>query len=436
MEADSNPDISLDDVSGETDDTVDTGGDTDDALDSGVDAHDTGDVFEIDLSPPTVIPSPLSNVDVATCEAEATAPDGSSLPVTYAWSNETTMVGLGTQPEITLTPSDVSPGDTLRCTATASDGTLTASDFVDVIVDPPVPGPCGSPRENGCSETHPRLGSLRHVPAGSFTMGCVAGRDDVAGGCFPLESPSRTVTLTAPFWMMESELTQAQWTGLGFDNPSLNVANMKPVERVNWWEALEAANELSRREGLAECYELSGCSSATSGQEAMGGGCVGTTVCVSGVFTCADVSVTSPSGHPKDCEGWRLPTEAEWEYAARAGTDHPYSGGSDVDDVAWFFGNNVPNGTKRVCTAPKPRNAWGLCDLSGNVWEWTWDRFADDYAGAATMNPVGPPSGGPRVFRGGGWAVVARGVRVASRGSNPTGSRYVNLGFRLVRSAP
>jgi sulfatase modifying factor 1 len=289
---------------------------------------------------------------------------------------------------------------------------LMASEPADVTVE----------RSAGDTLTNPRLGTLRYIPAGSFTMGCVSPRD-VAGGLTSCsqssELPTRTVTLTTAFEMMESELTQGMWSALGFTNPSFFSGSTKPVETVNWWEALEAANEASRRDGLPVCYTLTGCS-GTMGSD----------------FACTGVTVTSSSGHPKDCDGWRLPTEAEWEYAARAGTSFPFSGGSAVSQVAWHSGNNSPSGTKAVCTTPTPRNAWGLCDMSGNVWEWTWDRYVSSYSGAATTDPTGPASGSSRVFRGGRWFDSAQFVRVAFRNYDSPGFRLNGLGFRLVRSVP
>ena len=298
----------------------------------------------------------------------------------------------------------------VRCTATASDGALTGEAFAEVTVEAP---------QAGAARSHPRLGTLRYVPAGSFTMGCVAGRDDVLRDCGSLESPSRTVTLTSALWVMESELTQAQWAGLGFQNPSGFSGMAKPVERVNWWEAIEAANAASREDGLAECYVLTSCNANVVGEDR----------------ECLGVSVSAGSGHPKDCAGWRLPTEAEWEYAARAGTSLPFAGSDDVDQVAWYDQNSGSK-SQPVCTTPTPRNAWGLCDLSGNVGEWCWDWLATSYVGAATIDPTGPTSGTTRVVRGGVFRADAGGARASYRAFNSAGSRFDSIGLRLVRSAP
>ena len=246
--------------------------------------------------------------------------------------------------------------------------------------------------EPGTTQSNAQLGTVVCIPSGTFTMGCVEGRDDVAGGCWSDESPSRTVELTRSYWLMEAEVTQAQYAAVVGSNPSSFLGSNLPVEEVSWDDAVAFADAVSLAQGLTPCG----------------------------------------SGAPYGCDGWRLPTEAEWEYAARGGEEFPYAGSNSVDAVAWYL-DNSSSGTKPVCT--KARNGWGLCDMSGNVWEWTWDRWGD-YAGAATTDPTGPVSGSDRATRGGAWDFVAHRARVARRTGAPPGNRYFVIGFRLVRSVP
>jgi formylglycine-generating enzyme required for sulfatase activity len=125
-----------------------------------------------------------------------------------------------------------------------------------------------------------------------------------------------------------------------------------------------------------------------------------------------------------------LPTEAEWEYAARAGTTGPRYG--DLDGVAWYSGN--AGGTTHP-VRQKRANAWGLYDMLGNVWEWCHDWYGD-YPGGAARDPAGPGAGSCRVLRGGSWGLDAWLVRAANRDRDTPGYRYENLGFRTVRSSP
>jgi formylglycine-generating enzyme required for sulfatase activity len=135
-----------------------------------------------------------------------------------------------------------------------------------------------------------------------------------------------------------------------------------------------------------------------------------------------------------NASGYRLPTEAEWEYAAKGGNknylSYEYSGGNSVDRVAWYSGNSGghthPVGTKQA-------NDLGLYDMSGNVWEWCWDWYGS-YSGGSQSNPAGPASSGAyRVLRGGSWGNDAGYVRSADRSNFTPSNRYNNLGFRLVR---
>ncbi len=131
-----------------------------------------------------------------------------------------------------------------------------------------------------------------------------------------------------------------------------------------------------------------------------------------------------------------FPTEAEWEYAARAGTQTAWSCGADVaclDEVAWYVSNS------RDTTHPvgeKAANAWGLYDMHGNVWEWVWDWHADDYYADGQVDPTGPVAGARRVSRGGGWFSGAPWLRAAYRGRLPPTGRHDNQGFRPARSVP
>lgn len=380
-----------------------------------------------EVGTPRITPALPRIGQTLTCTVSASDPDGQSTTVAFAWRNDTADTPLGTGPTLQLDAADVAVADVVACEVTATAGGLsTPSRATLTVQDQP---------DAGDTLEHEVFDTVRYVPTGSFTMGCVLGRDDVYEDCLSDEEPTRTVTLSMPFWMMESELTQQMWADLGFsENPSAfspggggGITNMggpdHPVEFVNWWEAVAAANAASAEDGLAACYQLTGCDSADVGTGRV----------------CTGVTVTSDSGHPKDCEGWRLPTEAEFEYASRAGTQLPFSGGDDPDDVGWYAGNNgypfeVSYGTKEACDAAIPRNAWGICDLSGNVYEWVWDWRQSGYSGLATLDPAGPTSGSRKIMRGGHWNTPGDDLRCANRGREPADNRRDVLGFRLVRS--
>ena len=229
------------------------------------------------------------------------------------------------------------------------------------------------------------------IPAGTFTMGSPAnesgrGSDEV----------QHQVTITRDFWLKETEVTQGEWRSLMGSNPSGFSAcgDGCPVEQVSWFDAVDYVNALSRSEGLPECY----------------GG-----------------SRTSRTFAGLSCRGFRLPTEAEWEYAARAGTTGERYG--PLDATAWAWANS---GDRTRPVRGKQANAWGLYDMIGNVYEWTHDWY-DAYGGAAT-DPLGPDTGSNRVLRGGSWYFGAAVWRAADRSGYPPGYAYSFLGFRPARS--
>lgn len=242
------------------------------------------------------------------------------------------------------------------------------------------------------------------IPAGSFSMGK---QSEI------FESPQRTVTITNPFFIGITEVTQNQWKQLMGYNPSWFAGDSLPVETVSWYEVIRFCNALSIREDKEPCYTF-----------------------------IKDDSVLCDFSK----NGYRLPTEMEWEYAARGGltTDTPIgnlSGTTDgclpldnaIDKCGWYCGN-VYYGSMPV--AKKTPNTFGLYDIIGNVQEWCWDWYEPYYYTESPISDAkGPIIGTQKTCRGGSWYNQIFQNRLAARQFYRPSNRTSNIGFRLVRNA-
>ena len=213
------------------------------------------------------------------------------------------------------------------------------------------------------------------VQGGTFRMGCTS---EQGSDCDSDENPAHSVTLSG-YYIGETEVTQELWQAVMGNNPSRFKGSNKPVERVSW----------------EDCHEFI-------------------------------TRLNSLTGY-----NFRLPTEAEWEYAARGGRKsqgYKYSGSNTLGNVAWYYGSD---GSKTHPVKTKNANELGIYDMSGNVWEWCQD-WRGSYSGSPQFNPKGPSSGSYRVRRGGGWCFSASDCQVSFRAYYTPGDRNDFIGFRLA----
>ena len=230
------------------------------------------------------------------------------------------------------------------------------------------------------------------VEGGAFTMGNA--RDSQYADQLPVHRVS-----LGSFFLSKYEITWAQYRTIMGQGTDPAPADNLPVERVSWFDAVEFCNLLSGREGLTPCYLIDG----------------------------KNISCDFSK------KGYRLPTEAEWEYAARGGGffgNHRFSGSDNINQVAWYYSNS--NGVTHA-VGRKLANELGLFDMSGNVWEWCWDWYGF-YSTDSLIDPTGPETGIDRIFRGGNMITHENYIQVTFRGFHNPSLTGVGVGFRVART--
>ena len=247
------------------------------------------------------------------------------------------------------------------------------------------------------------------VSGGTFTMG------DTFGDGESDEQPTHQVTVGS-FYIGKYEVTQKQWQDVMGSNPSYFKSDKLPVEKVSWYDCIEFCNKLSQREGLTPSYTIDKNSKDPNNDNSND--------TYKWTVTCN-----------WNANGYRLPTEAEWEYAAKGGNKsrgYKYSGSNTVDDVGWY-GDNSNFKTHPVGT--KQANELGIYDMSGNVYEWCWDWYDDSYySKSPASNPQGAGAGFYRSLRGGAWNYDPINSLILYRGKRPPDRRDNCICFRLCKA--
>jgi len=259
----------------------------------------------------------------------------------------------------------------------------------------------------------PGIVGFIEIPTGSFNMG---------GMDYSDEQPIHPVNITRPYYIGKYEVTQSEWTAYMPDGTyNYGSGAAYPVYYVSWYEIIKYCNLRSMAEGLTPCYTIS------SSTDPATWGTVPTST-----NTTWNAVICNWSA-----KGYRLPSEAEWEYAARYNDGRTYPwGGTFPSNTLCNYNSiaNAVNATTAVGSYPSGNSSLGLCDMAGNVWEWVWDWYAT-YPSTVQTDPSGPTTAQTdRLLRGGSWTVYWYGVKCAYRNENSPSKEYYTHGFRLARS--
>ena len=275
------------------------------------------------------------------------------------------------------------------------------------------------------------------IPAGCFMMG-----SPVSEPCHETDEVLHQVTLTRSFEIPATEVTQGQFKALmGYEPSKFGFCGMNcPVEKVSWFEAAAFCNVLSGKKGLAKCYTDTGSKKACQNT----GSCSGDEVCINGTCSVYEPATAYAKSKIFTCPGYRLPTEAEWEYAYRAGTktgsylgtiSSCYGTDTNAGKIGWYEMNS---NSAAHAVGKKQVNPWGLYDMAGNVEEWCHDWPQTNLGSKPVVDPwgaaTGPATTKSRIARGGSWYAKPWALRAASRNSFLIAYGHGDVGFRCVRS--